>query len=371
MNDLKIDAQEGAVPTLGPGVFGRIGRLVCGGGVRIGAPPDSSFKRTAGVHIDVDELVLEDGVVIEREVSLKGKRIRLGRGTRVKSGAALNAYTFIDIGAAGTVGEDCEITGHRIRIGRQLWMLPNAKIGGGSATDIDSELTAGPWLHLGIHTFLNTAKAITLGREIGLGTRTALYTHGAYPSMLRGAPVSFAPISIGDYSWLPGATVNPGVSIGKHCVIGVNSLVAKDIPDGAMAAGSPAKVVRANAYPQALDDAALEAKMRGFFADYAHLLTDKHTVNVIDRSDELRIELDGGRAAIVWRLDNAQPARDNEIRLGRVAHGGATNVSLDANGLNGRADADANRLVNQLRRYGVRFDVEARGGVFVPWESVW
>ena len=37
--------------------------------------------------------------------------------------------------------------------------------------------------------------------------------------------------------------VLPNVRIGKGCIIGANSVVSQDIPDYAMAAGSPAHVV--------------------------------------------------------------------------------------------------------------------------------
>ena len=53
------------------------------------------------------------------------------------------------------------------------------------------------------------------------------------------------PVVIGDGSWLGhGAVVLPGVTIGKHVVIGANSVVTKDIPDFSVAVGSPAKVIR-------------------------------------------------------------------------------------------------------------------------------
>ena len=34
------------------------------------------------------------------------------------------------------------------------------------------------------------------------------------------------------------------VYIGKHCVIGANSVVTKDIPDSSVAVGSPARVIK-------------------------------------------------------------------------------------------------------------------------------
>ena len=50
---------------------------------------------------------------------------------------------------------------------------------------------------------------------------------------------------IGDGSWLGhGAVVLTGVTIGKHVVIGANSVVTKDIPDFSVAVGSPARVIR-------------------------------------------------------------------------------------------------------------------------------
>lgn len=40
-----------------------------------------------------------------------------------------------------------------------------------------------------------------------------------------------------------GAKVLPGVSIGDGCVIGAGSMVREDVPDGAKAVGSPARVI--------------------------------------------------------------------------------------------------------------------------------
>ena len=34
------------------------------------------------------------------------------------------------------------------------------------------------------------------------------------------------------------------VKIGKHCVIGANSVVTKDVPDFCVAVGCPAKVIK-------------------------------------------------------------------------------------------------------------------------------
>ena len=51
-------------------------------------------------------------------------------------------------------------------------------------------------------------------------------------------------VYIGDGSWLGENVCVIGASIGKHCVIGANSVVTKDIPDYSIAVGSPAKVIK-------------------------------------------------------------------------------------------------------------------------------
>lgn len=52
-------------------------------------------------------------------------------------------------------------------------------------------------------------------------------------------------IRIGAGSWIGIHSVIIGdVHIGKHCVIGANSVVTKDIPDYCVAVGSPAKVIK-------------------------------------------------------------------------------------------------------------------------------
>jgi acetyltransferase-like isoleucine patch superfamily enzyme len=53
------------------------------------------------------------------------------------------------------------------------------------------------------------------------------------------------PVSIGDGSWLGhGTVVLPGAQIGRHVVIGANSVVTGTIPDNSVAAGVPARVIR-------------------------------------------------------------------------------------------------------------------------------
>ena len=51
-------------------------------------------------------------------------------------------------------------------------------------------------------------------------------------------------VEIGEGSWIGENVCILGSHIGKHCVIGANSVVVKDIPDYCVAVGIPARVIK-------------------------------------------------------------------------------------------------------------------------------
>jgi acetyltransferase-like isoleucine patch superfamily enzyme len=91
--------------------------------------------------------------------------------------------------------------------------------------------------------------SISIGNDVWTGHHVYItdQNHG-YEDVTR--PISQQtqpelPVVIGDGSWLGfGSVVLPGVTIGKHCVIGANAVVTNDIPDYCVAVGVPAKVIR-------------------------------------------------------------------------------------------------------------------------------
>jgi acetyltransferase-like isoleucine patch superfamily enzyme len=90
---------------------------------------------------------------------------------------------------------------------------------------------------------------IQIGRDVGIGENSIFYSfnHGIASGVpyLEQALETRGPIIVDDYAWVgAGSIVLDGVRIGKGAVVGAGSVVTRDIPDGAIALGVPAQVVR-------------------------------------------------------------------------------------------------------------------------------
>ena len=90
---------------------------------------------------------------------------------------------------------------------------------------------------------------IKIGRRVQIAPRCAFYPydHGIArdKSMMDQPLVSRGGITVGDGAWIGyGAIILDGVTIGSGAVIGAGSIVKRDIPDYAIAAGTPAKVIK-------------------------------------------------------------------------------------------------------------------------------
>ncbi len=347
--------------------------LIIGPGARIGFSGADDFRTPPGVRIRAGRLEIGAAAEVGRSVRMEGGDLSFDAGVRVLRHATIKVVERLHIGAFGTVGEQCEISGRHVEIGQELWMLPQAKIGGGSAFERASRLEAGHFLHLGVQTLINTARPVRIGHEVGLGTRTSIYTHGAYSARLQGFPVSFAGVEIGDFTWVPGATINPGVRIGRNCVIGVNSLVTKDIPDGSLAAGSPAAVIREGAYPRPLEGEKRLAFYEQFLRDWAALLGST-AVPARDGDGVWLATEDATYGAAPSTALSPPPASTGRLLVlvgdGSSGHPPEAWTVFDTvtRRIRGRSDGLADRLTNELRRYGIRFYSRPRGQGFVDWE---
>lgn len=116
--------------------------------------------------------------------------------------------------------------------------------GSGASVSIGARTHVQPGCHLHAHVSdIRIGECVEIAANCGFFS----YDHGvALGSLIMEQPLkSTGDIVIGDGAWLGyGVTVLQGVKIGAGAVIGAGSVVNRDIPDNAIAAGVPAKVIK-------------------------------------------------------------------------------------------------------------------------------
>ena len=95
-------------------------------------------------------------------------------------------------------------------------------------------------------TILDVGKVV-IGENVMVAPNVSIYTagHPIHPDSRNSGYEYGIGVTIGNNVWIGGNTViNPGVHIGDNVVVGSGSVVTKDIPANAIAAGNPCKVLR-------------------------------------------------------------------------------------------------------------------------------
>lgn len=117
------------------------------------------------------------------------------------------------------------------------------------------------WSKIGPNSDLNAVNRIEIGKDTAIATGVTIIdnnTHSLNPEdrrYMRHTPhgsrersnqySANAPIIIGENVWIgSNARIQKGVNIGDNAIIAANSVVTKDVPANAIAAGNPAKIVK-------------------------------------------------------------------------------------------------------------------------------
>lgn len=88
---------------------------------------------------------------------------------------------------------------------------------------------------------------VTIGDDCFIGPNVSIYTacHSTDPDKRNTRDEWARGVTIGNSCWIGGSvTILPGVTIGNRCTIGAGSVVTTDIPDGSVAVGNPAHVIK-------------------------------------------------------------------------------------------------------------------------------
>jgi serine acetyltransferase len=109
---------------------------------------------------------------------------------------------------------------------------------------IGDRVTATYGLHVTVYDRVTIEDDVMFAGNVYISDGSHGTARGDVPYKYQGIE-RIAPVRIGRGAWIAhNVVVMPGVSIGAFAIIGANSLVRDDVPDGCVAVGAPARIVR-------------------------------------------------------------------------------------------------------------------------------
>lgn len=146
------------------------------------------------------------------------------------------------------------IYGYRNRVTRKF--LRGVRISSSAVITNKKDLNVGDDVWINHYVRIDASGGVTIGEGCQIGYSSMILSHSSHNAIrLNGkayihmdiderAGYIHKPVSIGAYTFVGGGScIMPGVTVGKGCVIGVGSVVTKDVPDHAIVVGAPARII--------------------------------------------------------------------------------------------------------------------------------
>ena len=130
-----------------------------------------------------------------------------------------------------------------------LHELFEGKLGEGSNVAPPLQVVCADRVSIGKGVFINgnclmmSRGGITIEDDAMIAANVSLISnnHDPYERMI----LPCKPVLVKKGAWIgAGATILPGVTVGKYAIVGAASVVTHDVPDFAVAVGNPAKVIK-------------------------------------------------------------------------------------------------------------------------------
>ncbi|MCC7351506.1 MAG: acyltransferase [Phycisphaerales bacterium] len=168
-------------------------------------------------------------------------------------------YTRLIRNSFGAMGKDCTVLwsmrshhpegifiGDRVFIGNDAWIDTFPRYANQTFTprlDIGSDTMIGHHGHIMVIGHMKIGRHVLIANGVYISDNLHGYEDVSRPVFDQ--PLVHRPVEIGDEAWIgENVCVLPGVKIGRHSVIGSNSVVTRDIPPYCVAVGAPAAVIR-------------------------------------------------------------------------------------------------------------------------------
>lgn len=99
-------------------------------------------------------------------------------------------------------------------------------------------LKLGLYTDIGAFTYIQAEAGVEIGNWVQIGGGCQIYSVSTIDD-------KSGEVVIGENSCIgANSTILPGITIGKNSIVGAHSLVTKDIPEGVLALGTPARIIR-------------------------------------------------------------------------------------------------------------------------------
>lgn len=153
---------------------------------------------------------------------------RFGKSSSIKFPLKIQNAKYIEIG-------------NHVHIHHKAWLVALKR------DDIIPSFIIDDYTTIGHFATISCLRDVHIGKNVLIADRVFISdnNHGYEDITLpiQSQPTIFkSSVHIGNNSWIGQNVTIIGAKIGKHCVIGANSVATKDIPDYCVAAGSPAIV---------------------------------------------------------------------------------------------------------------------------------
>lgn len=140
-------------------------------------------------------------------------------------------------------GEEYISIDNNVSISSKCWLLAYKQDDVEPHFQICNAVTIGRFAHIVAIKKLVIEKNVLIADKVYISDNIHSYINVDLP--IKDQQVEFSgEVIIGENSWIGENVSIIGAQIGKHCIIGANSVVTKNIPDYSVAVGVPAKVIK-------------------------------------------------------------------------------------------------------------------------------
>ena len=240
-------------------------------------------------HVTGERVEVGKGVAFGKGSLIKGGKVEIGDGVSIGEDTVIKA-DVVKIGPGSVIENDCTI--RKVSGSMESFILGDNCFIGNQSNIATTRFSAGDYVSLHNHLFVNGVKPCTIGHNVwvgqncilnarerlsigngvGIGAYSSVWTHGAHGELLEGCLIhKIAPVVLEDDVWIVGSynVVSPGVRIGRGTIVMTGSVVTKDVPAGGLIGGNPARDIsdKLTAYRKVSLDEKYEM-VRGFMAEW-------------------------------------------------------------------------------------------------------